>query len=513
MNSTNNKRIAKNVLILYIRMFFIMCITLYTSRVVLNALGIEDYGLYTAVGGFVALFGVISGSLSTAISRFITFELGKGNYIKLKLIFSSSVLIQFLIALLILVLVETVGVWFLNERMTVPEGQLTAANWVLQFSVITFAVNLISVPYTAVIIAHEKMSAFAYISIFDAVGKLLIAYLISVSPTNRLITYSILLCCLAIITRLIYNIYCQKHFEECKFVLKFDKSITKEIFSFAGWNFIGSCSGLLRDQGINILLNLFCGPAVNAGRGIAMQVSSAINTFTGSFTSALNPQITKQFAKNNYEEWSRLVYRGAKFSCFLLLIPSVPLFFESQTILSLWLSIVPPYTSIFVRLIIVYVFVETISCTLVTLMLATGNIRNYQILVGGCQMLNFPVAYCLLKLEFEPEFTIVGSIVIACICMALRLFMLHRMVRLNIAAFLSQVLVQIIIVALASTIVPIILIEEMSEGINRVCIVIFTSVIWTASMSFFLGCSSGEQKIIITQINKVKDKIYAYIQK
>lgn len=494
-------------------MFFIMCITLYTSRVVLNALGIEDYGLYTAVGGFVALFGVISGSLSTAISRFITFELGKGNYIKLKLIFSSSVLIQFLIALLIIVLVETVGVWFLNERMTVPEGQLTAANWVLQFSVITFAVNLISVPYTAVIIAHEKMSAFAYISIFDAVGKLLIAYLISVSPTNRLITYSILLCCLAIITRLIYNIYCQKHFEECKFVLKFDKSITKEIFSFAGWNFIGSCSGLLRDQGINILLNLFCGPAVNAGRGIAMQVSSAINTFTGSFTSALNPQITKQFAKNNYEEWSRLVYRGAKFSCFLLLIPSVPLFFESQTILSLWLSIVPPYTSIFVRLIIVYVFVETISCTLVTLMLATGNIRNYQILVGGCQMLNFPVAYCLLKLEFEPEFTIVGSIVIACICMALRLFMLHRMVRLNIAAFLSQVLVQIIIVALASTIVPIILIEEMSEGINRVCIVIFTSVIWTASMSFFLGCSSGEQKIIITQINKVKDKIYAYIQK
>ena len=494
-------------------MFFIMCITLYTSRVVLNALGIEDYGLYTAVGGFVALFGVISGSLSTAISRFITFELGKGNYIKLKLIFSSSVLIQFLIALLILVLVETVGVWFLNERMTVPEGQLTAANWVLQFSVITFAVNLISVPYTAVIIAHEKMSAFAYISIFDAVGKLLIAYLISVSPTNRLITYSILLCCLAIITRLIYNIYCQKHFEECKFVLKFDKSITKEIFSFAGWNFIGSCSGLLRDQGINILLNLFCGPAVNAGRGIAMQVSSAINTFTGSFTSALNPQITKQFAKNNYEEWSRLVYRGAKFSCFLLLIPSVPLFFESQTILSLWLSIVPPYTSIFVRLIIVYVFVETISCTLVTLMLATGNIRNYQILVGGCQMLNFPVAYCLLKLEFEPEFTIVGSIVIACICMALRLFMLHRMVRLNIAAFLSQVLVQIIIVALASTIVPIILIEEMSEGINRVCIVIFTSVIWTASMSFFLGCSSGERKIIITQINKVKDKIYAYIQK
>ncbi len=513
MNSTNNKRIAKNVLILYIRMFFIMCITLYTSRVVLNALGIEDYGLYTAVGGFVALFGVISGSLSTAISRFITFELGKGNYIKLKLIFSSSVLIQFLIALLIIVLVETVGVWFLNERMTVPEGQLTAANWVLQFSVITFAVNLISVPYTAVIIAHEKMSAFAYISIFDAVGKLLIAYLISVSPTNRLITYSILLCCLAIITRLIYNIYCQKHFEECKFVLKFDKSITKEIFSFAGWNFIGSCSGLLRDQGINILLNLFCGPAVNAGRGIAMQVSSAINTFTGSFTSALNPQITKQFAKNNYEEWSRLVYRGAKFSCFLLLIPSVPLFFESQTILSLWLSIVPPYTSIFVRLIIVYVFVETISCTLVTLMLATGNIRNYQILVGGCQMLNFPVAYCLLKLEFEPEFTIVGSIVIACICMALRLFMLHRMVRLNIAAFLSQVLVQIIIVALASTIVPIILIEEMSEGINRVCIVIFTSVIWTASMSFFLGCSSGERKIIITQINKVKDKIYAYIQK
>lgn len=509
MVQTDQKRIAKNTLILYVRMFFIMGITLYTSRVVLNALGVDDYGVYIAVGGFVSLFGIISNSLSAAISRFITYELGCGNSQKLKSIFTGAILIQIIIAGVIVLGVETVGVWFLNTRMTIPEGQMGMANWVLQFSVITFVVNLISVPYNAAIIAHERMSAFAYISIFDALGKLAIAFLILISPVSRLVTYAFLLCVLSVVTRMIYNVYCRRNFEECRFSPKYDRTIIKEIFSFAGWNFIGSSSGLLRDQGVNILLNIFCGPAVNAARGIAMQVSAAMQQFSGSFTTALNPQITKQYAIGDIDAWSSLVFKGARFSCYLLLFPSIPLFFEANTVLTWWLTIVPSYATIFVQLIIVYVFVETISGTLVTVMLATGNIRNYQLIVGGCQMLNFPIAYILLKMGMPPQSTIACAIIIAACCLVLRLIMLRRMVNLNLKSFFVTVVFRIVTVALISSLLPACMVLWMKATNARVALAIVVSVIWTAGVAFYLGCTSGERAAIIAQISKFKKQLHA----
>lgn len=310
--SANNKRIAKNTLLLYFRMLFMMAVSLYTSRVVLNALGVEDFGIYNVVGGVVAMFSMLSGSLSAAITRFITYELGKGNQENLKKIFSSSVTIQIGLAILIIVVAEAIGVWFLNMKMNIPDVRITAANWVFQFSILTFAVNLISVPYNASIIAHERMSAFAYISILEAIGKLAIVFLIVISPMDKLIFYAILMCAVALIVRLAYGVYCKRHFEECTYHFIFDRDLLKHMFGFAGWNFIGATSAVLRDQGGNVVINLFCGPAANAARGIAFQVNNAISGFVTNFMTALNPQITKSYAAGDRKYMMTLIFQGAR---------------------------------------------------------------------------------------------------------------------------------------------------------------------------------------------------------
>ena len=507
-NSENNKRIAKNTLLLYIRMLFTMGVSLFTSRVILQALGVEDYGIYNAVGGFVAMFAVISNSLSAAISRFITFELGKGETSRIKEVFSTSVIIQLGLALIVCLLLESVGVWFLNTQMTIPTERLFAANWVLQFSIVTFAFNLISVPYNAAIIAHEHMGAFAYIGVFEAVSKLLVAYLILVSPIDNLIFYAFLICLLSVFVRIIYQVYCRRNFLECNFSWSYDKSLLKEIFGFAGWNFIGASSGVLRDQGVNILLNIFGGPLVNAARGIAMQVSSATQHFASSFTTALKPQITKSFAAGDRDYSFKLVFQGAKLTYILMLLVSLPIILEAPTILKIWLGIVPDYAVIFVRLVLIYGLSESISYTMVTLMLATGNIRNYQILVGGCQMLNFPLSYILLKLGASPEYTFVVSIGVALGCLFLRLYMLNRMVKLPIKRFIHSVIVKVLLVSIVSLLPSLLIVSNIEPSYFRI---VMTSIISISSILVFaltLGCSKNERNFILKKAsNIIKSKL------
>ena len=347
-SSENNKRIAKNTLLLYFRMLLLMVVSLYTSRVVLNALGVEDFGIYNVVGGVVAMFTVISGSLSAAISRFITFELGKGDGEGLKNTFSAAVTIQLLLSLVIVLLIESVGVWFLNAKMTIPADRLAAANWVLQFSIVTFVINLVSVPYNATIIAHERMSAFAYISIFEAVGKLAVAFLITVSPIDRLVFYAVLMCAVAVSVRLMYGRYCKRHFTECTYRFRWDKELLRRMSGFAGWNFIGAASAVLRDQGGNIVINLFAGPAVNAARGISVQVNNAVTGFVQNFMTALNPQITKSYASGDRDYMMTLIYQGARLSFYMLLLLSLPVLVNTHYILGLWLKTVPGHTVLFV---------------------------------------------------------------------------------------------------------------------------------------------------------------------
>lgn len=503
----NNKRIAKNTLLLYFRMLFLMAVSLYTSRVVLNALGVEDFGIYNVVGGVVAMFSVLSGSLSAAISRFITYELGKGNQKNLNKIFSSAVTIQLGLAGIIILLAETIGIWFLNVKMNIPEVRMEAANWVFQFSILTFAINLISVPYNASIIAHEKMSAFAYISILEAVGKLTIAYLIAIFPIDKLIFYAILMCVVALVVRLAYGNYCKRHFSECTYHFSWDKQLLKSMFSFAGWNFIGASSAVLRDQGGNVVINLFCGPAVNAARGIAFQVNNAVNQFVTNFMTALNPQITKSYASGDKEYMMTLIFQGARLSFYMLFLLSLPILVNTHYILTLWLKIVPEHAVLFVQLILIFALSESISQPLITAMLATGKIRNYQIIVGGLQMMNLPVSYILLRIGYFPEIVIVVAICISQCCLGARLILLRKMINLSITKYLKNVYLNIIIVSIIAVILPLISAYYIKESFINFILISLIAVICTLSSIYFIGCNNQEREFIHQKLGTIKSKI------
>ncbi len=506
--SENNKRIAKNTLVLYFRMLFLMVVSLYASRVVINALGFEDYGIYTAVGGFVVLFGVVTNSLTAAITRYITYTLGSGDEEILNKVFSSSLMMLCLIAVIVLLLLETGGLWFLNCYMSIPDERMLAANFVMQFSIVTFIVQLISVPYNAAITAHEHMTAFAVISILQSIGTLMVALIVDHSSSvDRLIIYSLLLAIVAVVIRFIYGCYCRRHFSECRFRLTCDKPLLKEIFSFAGWNFFGASSAVLRDQGVNVLLNVFCGPIVNAARGIAMQVSSAVCSFSGSFTSALSPQITKQYASGDLNYTFNLCFKGSRFSFYLLLLLSLPIFVEAEQVLLIWLGKIPPHTVNFVRLVVVYVLVESVSSTLITLMLATGNIKKYQIVVGGTQLLNFPVALLLLHWGAAPEYTMVATILIACACLFFRLMMLQSMVGLPVRDFFKMVIAKVSVVAFVSAVLPLLLLYYMDMGHIRLFLSILVCLVCTCASVFFVGCNASEQDFIKEKVRSVLNKI------
>ena len=504
--SVNNRRIAKNTLLLYFRMLLTMIVSLYTSRVVLNTLGIEDYGIYNVVGGVVAMFSVISGSLSAAITRFITFELGVGNKESLNKVFSSSVTIQIGLALIIVILAEVVGVWFLNVKMNIPDERMVAANWVFQFSLLTFAISLISVPYNACIIAHEKMSAFAYISIFEAAGKLGVAFLIAVSPIDRLIFYAILICCIAIIIRLVYGIYCKRNFEECSYHFIYDGYLLKRMFGFAGWNFLGAASWVLSNHGGNIVINLFCGPAVNAARGIATRVTSAVQGFSQNFMTALNPQITKSYASGDWQYMMTLIYQGARLSFYMLLLISLPVLLNTHYLLEIWLKVVPEHAVEFVQLSLILSMLESISNPLITAMLATGNIRNYQIIVGGLQMLNLPISYILLRMGCVPEIVLIVAIIISQCCLATRLIMLRGMIRLSAKNYLVKVYANIIIVSLFAAVVPVALSRVVEENIGNFLLLCLTSIICTVISILYIGCNKQERLFVASKVKSVISK-------
>ena len=484
-------------MLLYIRMLVLMLISFFTARVTLNALGVEDYGINNVVGGLVSLFALFTNSMTAATSRFITFTLGENEDVKLNRVFSTSINLHMIFALIIIALLEAGGVWFLNHKMVIPAEKMIAANWVFQFSILGFAISLISIPYNACIVAHERMSAFAYMTILDGVFKLIIAFSILYFDGTRLILYSLLGLVFTAINRLLYYFYCKRNFKECTYHKIWDTSLNKEIFSFSGWNFIGAASGVLRDQGVNVLLNLFCGPAVNAAQGIAMQVRSVITQFAQNFTTALNPQITKSFAAGERLQSFQMVFRGSRISYFLLMFLGLPIIIETDFILVVWLKLVPDYTVIFVRLMLIYTLVESLSFTMITLMLATGKIRNYQIAVGGCQMLNFPLSYLFLRLGVEPQVTIIISIVVATTCMLLIFVMLRKMVVFPVWDFVKSVLGRVFVVTAVSSPLPWLISWSMQEGWARLLLCVSASFISAGMAIYYIGLTSQERKQLV----------------
>lgn len=490
-------------------MLFGMLVSLYTSRVVLQALGVEDYGIYNVVGGVVTMFSMISNSLSASVSRFLTFELGKGNMEGVKRVFSTSLSIQVALAFIVIVLSESIGLWFLNTHMSIPENRLYAANWVFHASVFTFVINLLSVPFCASIVSHEQMSAFAYIGILDVVLRLFIVLFIAYSGLvfDRLIVYALLLVGVVCIMQAIYWSYCTWNFEECKLRLKFDTNYWKEMSSFAGWNFIGGSASLLKDQGVNILLNLFLGPIVNAARGISNTVNNVLASFANNFMTALNPQITKSYAAGDYTYMFSLVERGSRFSYYILLLFALPMLFEANFVLTLWLKHYPAHTINFVRLILIVTMCDVLSNTLINLKASTGKVRNYQLAVGGTLLMNFPLSYFCLKMGFPPESTYVVAFLVAVSCLLLRLLFLRDIIGFSMRRYLYKVCGNVLAVTLIAAIIPLILYLQMSDGIIRFFLICILTTLCSLMAIYFVGCNKNERVFIQEKILLIKRKI------
>lgn len=490
---SDNKRIAKNTLFLYFRTILIMLVTLYTSRVVLNTLGIEDFGVYNAVGGVVSMFAVITGALTNAISRYITYEIGKGDSNKLKQVFCTSVNIQIAISFIIFILCEIAGLWFLNSKMNIPSERLFAANWVLHCSLLTFVINLISVPYNACIIAHERMNAYAYISIFDAILKLSVAYLLIISPIDKLIAYSVLLLVAALGVRLLYGFYCGRNFHECKYKFIYDKQLFKEMLGFAGWNFFGNATSILNSQGVNLLINVFFGVIANSARGIASQVDAAVNQFVVTFSTAVNPQITKSYAKGETQRVNYLVCKGAKFSFFLLLLFAIPLLFEADTILKLWLINVPDDATLFMRLALIGAMITVLGNSGYTACIATGSIKKYSIVITLIGSLNFFLTWIAYKLGASVEMTYIIYIGVYTLVQVARLLLMKEMLYFPIMMYLREVLGKIVIPSIISLIVPYMLQEFLEPSLKRMLLLCVASILWSGVCILAFGLTKGER--------------------
>lgn len=501
----DNARLAKNTMFLYFRMIFIMAVTLYTSRVVLRVLGVEDFGIFNVVAGVVAMFGFLNSSMSATTQRFISYSLGKGDA-NLNKVFSTCVLTHALIALGVLVLVESVGLWFLYNKMIIPEGRMDAAFWVFQFSALSTVVTVMSIPFNADIIAHEKMSAFAYISIVEVCLKLLIVFLLDVGNIDKLVLYGFLLLLVQCGIFLTYMGYCLRHFKESRFRFVYEKKLFSEVFSFAGWNLWGYLASILYTQGLNILLNVFFGPVVNAARGLANQVDGAIRLFASNFQMAINPQIVKTYAAKDLESMHRLVFRSSKFSFFLLLALSLPVMIEAPVILRLWLSTVPDWTASFLRLMLVVVIVDSVANPLMTSAAATGRIKLYQSVLGGIQLLIVPVAYVVLRMGGEPNSVFVVHICICLIAFAVRLFIVRGMVGLSIKKYLMEVCVKSGVVTVVATVLPLTLYFSMNNSLLSAIVVVFVSLGSVAVSAYAIGLTKSERVFVSDKIGQILAK-------
>lgn len=499
MNSENHntKRLAKNTLALYVRMGVSMVIGLFTSREILHVLGVDDFGIYNVVGGVVAMFAILTNSLSSSVSRYLTFELGRNNQKELNTVFCTSVNVLVAISLFFVIVIEIVGVWFFNYYLNIPEPRMEAANWVMQCAILTFVNGLLAVPYNASIIAHERMGVYAYIGIWDAVAKLLIVLSLYVSPFDKLKTYAVLVLGVSMITATVYRVYCGKHFQECRYRFIWDRTITKKITSFAGWALFGDGAWILNSQGITILINLYFGVALNAARGIASTVDNIVQNFVRSFMTAVNPQITKNYASGDYEYMHRLVVMGTKYSYFIMLLLVIPIELETKKLLSIWLKEVPDYAVIFTQFSLLSTLCVILGNTLSTSISATGDIRRYQIVMGGLTLLNFPLTWLAFKLGAD---VVVAYIIYFCIYFSMifvRFFIVKNRIFMSTKFFFQEVIWKVLLVTVLSLIIPGFIRFYMPDSTLRLLLVGIVSVPITLFFVYKIGMNVSERNFLI----------------
>lgn len=486
-------------------MLISMFIGFFTSRILLNQLGVVDFGVYNVVGSIIVLLGFLNSTLSLSTQRFINFELGNNNYQQLQKVYSSSIIIHCALAFVVFILAETVGLWFLNYHMNIPEERMVAANYVYQFSIFSAMLSLTMIPHTATIIAHEHMSQYATIGIIDVFLRFSVACMLYIIQTDKLIVYALAMFLVVLANYLTYYIYCKKKFPECSFIVSKDKQLYQEMLSFSGWNIFSSISMILNGQVVSIILNVFFGPIVNAARGISTQVNGAIGGFVQNFQIAVNPRIIQTFAANEIQIFYRLINQSAKFSFFLLLIFVVPVWINIDDILQLWLGTVPEHTADFCRIVFIVSLINTFSLPLATAANATGNIKVFQLACGVLEILNIPFSYLLLKLGNPPVAVYFVQLAITISTLLVRLIVLRKLVSLNISQFLTKIVSRCLFVAILSFLTMMITTFINTESILGLLCSIFISLSLTALFIMLLGLNREEKAIAI---NLIKNKLH-----
>lgn len=492
-NTSNNKRIAKNTMFLYFRSIILLIIVLYTSRVTLQVLGVQDYGIYQLVGGVVAMFSMLSSTLSSASQRFITYALGEDDLCKQKNVFSTCVTLHLVLGIIVVVLLEIIGIWFLYNKLNVPAERLTTASWVMHFSIATFFVNVIAVPYNSVIIAHEKMSAFAYISILEGILKLSSVFLLIHIEWDKLLVYALFQFLISLILRSIYSIYSRKYFEETKNIkFKMDGILFREMFAFAGWNLLGQGSLVLRNQGMDILLNVFFGVGLNAAKGVSNQVQVAITQLVGNFSNAIKPQLTKSIAEKNYDRAYDLINYGGRIAFALVLVICIPIIMCIQDILSIWLVEVPDYADDMAVLSMIYLLVDVLSKYPVHANLSYGDIRNFQLIQGGIKLLALPIAYVILRLGAGPLTCFWVNIFIVFVCLFPIIMFLKKQINFSPSKYLKNV----VLPCFFSFFVALFLCHLIKDNISR-------------NVFFLIPCSFVVSLVVIWLLGiRKKEKLY-----
>ena len=498
--SENNKRIAKNTLFLYLRMLLVMGVTLYTSRIILNTLGVEDYGIYNVVGGLASSFVFFSSSLSNATQRFLNVELGKNNLENVRKIFNLSLLIYCTIAFLVIITAEIIGIWLIQNKLVIPDGRIDAAFWCFHVVIASLAITLIGTVFDSVLIARENMKIYAYMGIFDAVGKLAIVFMLDFFTFDKLKLYSILLFAISVTSKLIPAIICFRKYPECKLKYHWDKNLFLNMFKFVGWNGFGTAVWAINEQGTNIILNMFFGPVVNAARGIAAHVNAAINNFSSNFYVAVRPQIIKSYASGDYEYFTRLIYNSSRYSFFLLLVLCLPVMLRTEYILSWWLGIVPEYTTEFIRWILLFSLVNVLTNPFWSAIQAIGKLQRYVILGSTVYLMAFPISYIFLKFGYNPVTVFKILVCIRSIYLFVVIKITNRYISIPLIQYLKEVILPVTIIFISAGTIMYYINSLFPQ--NFICLILVTIIcIFTTTLIIVLiGINQNERQLLISKI-------------
>lgn len=503
-NSENNKRIAKNSIVLTIQMVFVLALTLYTTRVVLNVLGVEDYGVYNVVCGFVSMFTFLNISMSNGIQRFFNFELGKNGLEGATKIFNHALIIQIILMIVIVMFAETLGLWYLNNKMVIPSDRIMAAHWIFQFSVLGFIFIILQAPFTAAVLAHEKMSYYASINLLDAILKIVIVLILPYLSGDRLVIYGLLYALINLLNFVLYFIYTKLNFKEIRIAKSFTKETLKSMLSFSGWNIFGAFSNMMKEQGINLVINLFFGPVVNAARGVAFQVNGGLQSFVTNLTVAMRPQMIQSYAQGNVERTMSLAFTISKLSCLVLFFISLPIILEIDFILDIWLNgAVPDHTATFVYIVIATSFVNNLNSAVSGVVHASGKMKLYQVTGGLCILLSIPAAYLALSMGLAPEWALIMSFVCMSLAQIVALIVLKTIVEYSILRYVKEVIIPFLLVIITSFWLPYICRISIDEGFIRFLVVTLVSFVSTGFITYFIGLNKTERNAFKKGINKV----------